>query len=51
MAAQFQEWLIKNARDAGADIEVNRIFSGHFPYLSEVKETAMWIMKVRDGTK
>jgi hypothetical protein len=50
MPVQFQEWLIEHARNAGAKIEVDRMFCGHFPFLSKVKETASWIKRVRDGT-
>ena len=41
-----QEWMIERARGLGARIEVTRIFTDHFPFLSHVEETALWLKGV-----
>ncbi|TKA60286.1 hypothetical protein B0A49_12782 [Cryomyces minteri] len=46
-----QESLIESARSAGANVVVDRMFSDHFPQLSHVEATALWIKGVLDGKK
>ena len=46
-----QEWLIARARKAGAKIDVERMHSDHFPYISHPEETALWIKGVMEGRK
>ena len=46
-----QEWMIERARKAGAKIGVTRMHADHFPYISHMEETALWIKGVMEGTK
>lgn len=43
-----QEFFINRTRKAGAKIEVERINADHFPFLSHVEETALWIKAVME---
>jgi hypothetical protein len=46
---QGQEGMIQNARDKGAEIEVDKLKASHSPFLSMPNETADWIVKVAGG--
>jgi len=46
MPVAFQENLIDRARKAGAQIEVKRIKSGHFPHINHVEEVGRWIQSL-----
>ncbi|KAH7412130.1 hypothetical protein DE146DRAFT_642303 [Phaeosphaeria sp. MPI-PUGE-AT-0046c] len=38
-----QEGMTVAAREAGGEVEVTRLKSGHSPFLSKVEETAEWV--------
>jgi hypothetical protein len=40
---QGQQAMCDMVKEAGGDIEVTRIASGHSPFLSKVDETVEWI--------
>ncbi|USP80760.1 uncharacterized protein yc1106_08034 [Curvularia clavata] len=46
IAPAVQEAMVKAAKEAGADMKVTRIKSGHSPFLSRTEETAEWIRGV-----
>ena len=43
MPEGFQRLLIEKARDAGADVTVEEIKSGHFVQITHACEVAAWI--------
>jgi hypothetical protein len=45
MPIGFQEYLIERARTARAQIEVMRIYSGHFVMITHAREVAEWVKK------
>ena len=46
MPIHGQEWMIERVRGLGAKVEVTRVYTDHFPFLSHVEETAAWLKGV-----
>jgi pimeloyl-ACP methyl ester carboxylesterase len=46
----MQELMIQEAKEAGVEVDVTRIKSGHSPFLSRVDETAEWIRRAAGET-
>jgi hypothetical protein len=38
--------MIEAVREAGGEIEVTRLKSGHSPFLSKIEETVGWVRRV-----
>lgn len=43
MPEQLQRDIVSTARDAGAEVEVTEMRSGHFAMISHVTEVAKWL--------
>lgn len=46
MPIGYQECLVQRARDAGAQIDIVRIHSGHFVMITHAREVAKWIARL-----